>query len=57
MTHRAILGATTIAVLAFLTTLPASAACIPNKSASTFGSGITAYWLPATVVGTARLQA
>ena len=57
MTHRAILGATTIAVSPFLTTLPASAACIPNKSASTFGSGITAYWLPATVVGTARLQA
>jgi hypothetical protein len=35
---------------------PSRGACIPSKVASTFGSSATAYWLPATSVGTAGLQ-
>lgn len=56
MTKKIVFGVMTVALVAFVAAPSASASCNPNKTASTFGSGTTAYWLPATVVGTASLQ-
>jgi len=55
--NHALLLATTLTGLTCLTTPSARAACNPNKTAATFDSGPTAYWFPATTMGTASFQA
>jgi hypothetical protein len=57
MTPLKLVSSIAIATAVLAAGAPASAACIPSKVASTFGSSTTAYWIPATSVGTAGLQA
>jgi len=56
MTKKIVLGAVVVALAAFVATPSASAACIPAKTAQTFGASATAYWLPASSVGTPAVQ-
>jgi hypothetical protein len=56
MTKKIVLGVMTIALVGFVAVPSASAACIPAKTAQTFSAN-TAYWLPATSVGTLSGQA
>lgn len=55
MIKKIVLGAMAVALVAFVMVPSASASCNPAKTATTFGNG-TAYWLPATTVGTASVQ-
>jgi len=57
MTRKIVFGVMTVALVAIVAMPSASAACNPPKSAVTFGAAGTAYWLPATAVGTASVQA
>jgi hypothetical protein len=56
MTKKIVFGVAAIVVSAVLMAPSASAACASPRTASTFGSGTTGYWLPATVLGTSSLQ-
>ncbi len=56
MTKKIVFGVITLALVAVVAVPSASAACIPPKSAVTFGAAGTAYWLPATTAGTASFQ-
>lgn len=47
MTKKIVIGAMIVALTAVVATPSASAACGSPRTASTFGSGTTAYWLPA----------
>jgi len=56
MTKKIVFGVAAIVVSAVLMAPSASAACASPRTASTYGSGTTGYWLPATVLGTSSLQ-
>jgi hypothetical protein len=57
MIKKIVFGAVIVALVAFVAVPSASAACIPGKSAVTFGASATAYWLAASSVGTPVFQA
>jgi hypothetical protein len=52
MTKKTVFGVAVVAIAAFGIVAPASASCIPDKSASTYGQAGSKYWLPAGAQGT-----
>jgi hypothetical protein len=57
MTKKIVFGALIVALVAFVAVPSASAACIPDKTAQTFGTTSTAYWHQVTATGTLDFQA